>query len=144
MRTKLVLLIVCVSNYSYATDQFKKKIFNSPIREVSIIATRDGFYPNKLVAYKGEKLKVFITSTTEKPQCFILQKHEVFISADKGRVNEGEVVLDRAGRFKFFCPANKSYGHLTVFDNTVHTDKEEVKRDIASKAPTFWMPRDYD
>lgn len=125
---------------------FKEKTFKQPLRELSVIITDDGYYPNKMMAYVGEKVRFFVTSTSKKGQCFILQKHEVFISAEKGQLNELDVVLDNPGKYRFYCPSNKNFGHLTVLEKDA--DNKEVGRDIASKGQShqseYWTPRDYD
>jgi hypothetical protein len=146
---KLLLVIGILSScaVSYAQDHllernFQRKTYDFPLREVSIIVTEDGYYPNKIVAFKGEKIHFFITSTTAKNQCFILQKHEVFVSAEKGAVNEAEITVTQPGRFKFYCPSSKFTGHLTVFEK--FAAEEEINRTIASEKPNYWLPRDYD
>ncbi len=129
----------------YADDLFEKKEFERPLREVSIIVTDTGYYPNKIMAFKGERVRFFVTATGEKSKCFILQKHELFLSADQGRVNEGEVDADKPGRFKFFCPSTKHEGYLTVYEKFKEEVKpEKVKRDVASEKPNYWLPRNYD
>jgi hypothetical protein len=145
LKLTLFLILGALTSFSTIAGPFDEKEYKIPLREISIIATKDGFFPNKIMAYQGEKIKFFITSTVETGQCFILQKHEVFISAERGRVSEGETILDNAGRFKFYCPANKSVGYLKVFKKFNAEENSEVKRDIASeKKSSHWMPRDYD
>lgn len=146
-RLLLVISFLSFCSISNAQDHlleknFKKKIYDAPLREVSVIVSDDGYYPNKIVAFQGEKIHFYITSTSKKNQCFILQKHEVFVSAEKGMVNEAEIVADQAGRFKFYCPSSKFTGHLTVFEK--YAAEDEIKRSIASEKPKYWLPRDYD
>jgi hypothetical protein len=124
---------------------FSKKTYPKPLREVSIIVTEDGYYPDKVFAYEGELVKFFITSTVEKPQCLVLQKHDVFLSAQKGKVNETTVAVDTSGRFRFYCPSANFDGHLTVFKKESPKESEVLpSRDIASEKPSYWLPRDYD
>jgi plastocyanin domain-containing protein len=143
----VVFSILSICNMAFAQDHllernFKKKTYDFPLREVSIIVTDDGYYPNKIVAFQGERIHFFITSASAKNQCFILQKHEVFVSAEKGTINEAEIIADQAGRFKFYCPSSKFTGHLTVFEK--FAAEEEINRSIASEKPKYWLPRDYD
>jgi hypothetical protein len=142
---KLILAIFIVGNLHAADNNFKAKKFASPIREVSIIVTDSGFYPNKIMAHEGEKIHFFITSTAKKAQCFVLQKHEVFVSAEVGVVNEAEVYVNHSGRFKFFCPSFEFKGYLTVIEK--ESAVEDQVRGIASQSvnkPSYWLPRDYD
>lgn len=138
---KTLLLITFLIPSAFAKD-FGEKTFDKPVREISVIVTDDGFYPNKMMAFEGERIKFFITSTSKKSQCFVLQKHEVFVAADKGMVNESEVVVENAGKFKFYCPSFPHHGHLTVFEKFAAEEKEN--REPASEKPKYWLPRDYD
>ena len=144
----LILLIfnLILAGSTFALeDQFAKKSFKNPLREISVIISDDGFYPNRIVAYQGEKLKIFATTTSSQKQCFVLQKHELFLAVEKGLVNEGEVLLEHAGRFKFFCPASNKEGHITVLEKSNPRDQEfGSNREPASVQPSYWVPRDYD
>lgn len=122
-----------------AAEMFGEKVFDNPVREISVIITEDGFFPNKISAFEGERVKFFITSTAKDKQCFILQRHELFLGVENGKVNEGEVMLDSPGRFRFFCPSHKKQGHLTVIRKHVEVQK---LREPASVKPTYWTPRD--
>lgn len=133
-------------SHSLIEKDFKEKSYTYPLREFSVIISDDGYYPNKMLAYVGEKLRFYVTSTAKKSQCFILQNHEIFISAEKGQINEMEVVLDNPGRYKFYCPSSKHIGHLTVVAKD--SGKQDVIRAVASEKTTdkteYWTPRDYD
>lgn len=134
------------ANERLIEKDFRKKVYKQPLREFSVIVTDDGFYPNKMMAFVGEKVRFFLTTTSKKSQCFVLQKHEIFISAEKGRLNEAEVVLENPGRYKFYCPASKHEGFLTVTEK--FAAQEEPARTVASEEvsdkPKYWTPRDYD
>ncbi len=151
--TSVILGVFFLSASSYGQDDhlvetnFKKKVFKNPLREISVIVTDDGFYPNKIMAFKGDKVRFYITSTSKKNHlCFVLHKHEVFVSAEKGKVNEVEVLIENPGRYKFYCPSTKYVGYLTVFEK--FSEEEDQKRSIASEVgsgkPNYWIPRDYD
>lgn len=127
-------------------ENFQKKTFKTPLREVAIIVTDDGFYPDNISAFEGERLRFFITSTSKKSQCFILQKHEVFVSAEKGLVGEAQVLLENAGHFKFYCPSSKFQGYLTVMERFENekAQKRSVAREGGPSKRGYWLPRDYD
>ncbi len=117
---------------------------NTPTRELSVILTAEGYYPKNLTVFEGEKVKFYLTSTVEGPGCMIVQGHEVFMAANKGKVTEAEVMFDKAGSFSFYCPSNrKNDGKLTVMKKLVPKD---TKRGIASERPTdpaVWTPKEY-
>lgn len=111
-----------------------------PTREVSIIVTKEGYYPKHLSVFEGEKVKFFVTSTVEEPNCLIIEGHKVFLAANKGKVTEGETVFKNAGEFAFYCPSSKNDGKVVVLKKNV------PKREIASEAadaPQVWMPKEY-
>lgn len=122
-------------------EGFSPKKFESPVREFSVIATDAGYFPDSLFAYVGDKARFFVTSTAEKPQCFLLKDHNVFLAAEKGKMEEGAIEFKYAGRFEYYCPSTKFKGHITVVERP--GAKRALKREVASK-PNFWTPRDYD
>lgn len=129
---------------AYANGRTKVKYFEKPVRELSVILTKEGYYPDRMVAYVGEKVRFFVTSTKKAPECFVLQDHKVFLSAKMGEISEGEVVFRDSGKYKFYCPSSKHKGFITVIERA--SDVEEQKRTIASEEskPSYWTPRDYD
>ncbi len=112
----------------------EEKKLEKPTREISIIVTKEGYYPKSLSVFEGEKVKFFITSTVEDPSCVIVESHKVFMAATKGKITEGEAVFDKAGEFAFYCPSSKNDGKIVVLR------KHQPKREIASDV---WMPREY-
>ena len=111
-------------------------------RVVSIIVSPEGYYPNSISLFEGDKVKFFVTSTTEAPDCFMVQDHPVFLAANKGKITEAESVFDKAGEYSFFCPSTKNNGKIVVMK------KRSAIRDIASdkgKDPQMtWTPKEYD
>lgn len=114
--------------------QAEEKKLEKPTREISIIVTKEGYYPKSLSVFEGEKVKFFVTSTVEDPSCVIVESHKVFMAAAKGKITEGEAVFDKAGEFAFYCPSSKNDGKIVVLR------KHQPKREIASDV---WMPREY-
>ena len=125
------------------------KTFKNPLREVSIIVTPEGYYPDKIAVFEGEKVRFFVTSTTDDPHCFVIDKHKIFLGATKGKMTEGESIFNSPGKYKFYCPSYKAKGSLTVIPKGRKTvtkvKKTETKtRDIAGAAdPALWVPKNY-
>lgn len=116
----------------------------TPMREIAIIFSDEGYYPKSISVFEGEKVRFFVTSTTEKPHCFIVESHKLFLSATKGKISEGEVHFDKPGKFSFYCPSAKVDGRVVVLEK-----KEKVRREVASEQapvkrdPLKWVPKDY-
>lgn len=127
--------------------------FKEPLREVSIIATKDGFFPKAVSVHEGERVRFFLTSTHDTPDCFVLQNHKVFLAAEKGKVSEKDVVFNEPGRYKFYCPSSKHSGFVTVIEKVspqdvhgAHTSRAvagETSKDYDDGAPSVWTPKDY-
>jgi plastocyanin len=107
-----------------------------PIREIAIIATKEGYYPKSLSVFEGEKVKFYVTSTVEEPHCMIVEAHKVFMAANKGKITEAEVVFDKPGEFAFYCPSSKNDGKVVVLK------KHMPKREVASDK-SVWTPKEY-
>ena len=127
----------------YAVDDtpvFKAQKFTNPTREHSIIVTEEGFYPESISVFKGEKVRFFVTATTERKECFLIKGKEIFLSAEKGKVSEGSVIFNRPGVYQYYCPTTKHRGSITVMERPEVL--RERKRALASETVKVWMPRE--
>lgn len=136
---KLFSLFFLLLTLNAQAEEPKK--LTHPTREVAIIVTKEGYYPKSLSVFEGEKVKFFVTSTVEEPNCLIVESHKVFMAANKGKITEAEVVFDNAGEFAFYCPSSKNDGKVVVLK------KQEPKREVASdksgNEASVWMPKEY-
>jgi hypothetical protein len=133
----LMLVLSCLNSSAQPSE---KKSEASPTREVSIIVTKEGYYPRSISVFEGEKIKFYVTSTLEGPGCMIVESHKVFLAANKGKIAEGEALFDKAGEFAFYCPGSKNDGRVVVMK------KVAPKREIASDKKNesmIWTPREY-
>ena len=93
----------------------------------------------------GEKVRFFITTTTDVPSCFIIDKEDVYLSAINGDIVETEIFFKRAGQIKYYCPTGKISGTITVLER--ERDRlRRIKRELASKKKKkkvkVWMPKE--
>ncbi len=132
---KFILLLVLIPLFAMAVEGQKTQ----PTREISIIVTKEGYYPKSLSVFEGEKVKFYVTSTLDEPHCMIVEGHKVFLAANKGKVTEAEAMFDKAGEFAFYCPSSKSDGKIVVMK------KHVPKREIASEKSEgmLWTPKEY-
>lgn len=132
---KLFLMSFFILSFGFADEKKPQGV-----REVAIIVTKEGYYPKSLSVFEGEKIKFYVTSTVEEPNCMIVESHKVFMAANKGKVTEAEAVFDKAGEFAFYCPSSKNDGKIVVLKKSV------PKRDIASEKKNeamVWTPKEY-
>lgn len=133
---KLFLISFLLMTAAFAETPSKDK----PLREVAVIVTKEGYYPKSLSVFEGERVKFYVTSTVEEPDCLIVESHKVFMAANKGKVTEAEAVFDKAGEFAFYCPSSKNDGKIVVLK------KVQPKREVASEKRNrgmLWTPREY-
>lgn len=134
---KSLMIFLFIFSLSAVAQEAKKVV--QPTREVAIIVTKEGYYPKSISVFEGEKVKFFVTSTVEEPNCMIVESHKVFMAANKGKVTEAEAVFEHAGEFAFYCPSSKNDGKVVVLKKVM------PKREIASDKgeATVWMPKEY-
>jgi plastocyanin len=142
----LILTFILCSFKAWSLEEssyFQKVSHSGPVRDISVIATKEGFYPKVLTSFKGERVNFFVTSTTERESCFMLTEKNVFVPAAKGSVSEASVVFDRPGVYKFHCPTGNLQGRIVVLEKKSELEKKKVKRKLASDGPVrIWRPRE--
>ncbi|MBT3586544.1 MAG: hypothetical protein HN509_16670 [Halobacteriovoraceae bacterium] len=122
-------------------DYGKAEKYTVPLREHSVIVTKEGYYPKNISVFEGEKIRFYLTSTLKEPSCLLIQEKNLFLPAEKGKISEGEVFFKRPGKFKFYCPSGNIKGQITVLQKI--TEEKKIKREIASKRPKpVWRPRE--
>jgi plastocyanin len=120
----------------------KKREFDLPLREQSIIVTDHGFYPETIAVFKGERVRFFVTSTSDNKSCFILKGKNLFLAAEKGKVSEGEVLFKEPQVVEYYCPTLKTKGHITVLERPQDKQRRRAQRTMASEKVRIWMPRE--
>jgi plastocyanin len=126
--------------FSFVFVAYAEETKAPPMREISVIVTKEGYYPKSFSVFEGEKIKFYVTSTVEEPNCLIVEAHKVFMAANKGKVTEGEVVFDKPGEYAFYCPSSKNDGKIVVLK------KVNLKREVASEKNSdsmIWTPKEY-
>ncbi|AYF44658.1 cupredoxin-like domain protein [Halobacteriovorax sp. BALOs_7] len=139
----LFALFLSIDSFGIEEDYFKKTSFDVPRRSISVIASEKGFYPENITAFVGERVSLFVTAATDRPSCFIMKEHDVYVEAKKGEVREATIFLDSPGRFKFYCPSGEISGSFTVIDHP--KDQKKKKRDLASTRRDnvrVWQPKE--
>jgi len=106
-----------------------------------VIVTKEGFYPNRLVVFKGEKVRFFVTSIGEAHACFNIPDKNVFSTAPIGKLAEAETFFDKAGTFVFNCPNSAFNGRVLVVEKAKDKD-ETMRRGLASEVIKVWQPKE--
>ncbi len=125
-----------------ALDYGAEKSYEEPRRQVSLIISKEGYYPEKLTAFVGERVRFFVTNSTRKQSCMILREKDLFISTELGKISEGEVLFDKPGTFKFYCPTGNISGSISVLERPSTVRKREIASEKKSKKIRYWLPKD--
>ncbi len=119
----------------------KDKTLDIPYREQAVIISKDGFYPNRLIVFKGEKVRFFVTAVGVESACFNIPDKNVYATATPQKIVESEAFFDKVGVFQFNCPNNTYTGRVMVLEKA--SDKEEsARRGLASDAVKIWKPKE--
>lgn len=124
----------------------QSKKFDVPVREISLIATPEGYYPEAFSVFAGEKVRFYLTNTGNTPSCLMLPDKELFLSAQKGNVSEGTAFFPKTGVYKFYCPTGKIKGRITVIPRPKTEEELEAERKLASERMKnrvrVWYPKE--
>lgn len=127
--------------YALEESYNKDKSLDVPYREQAVIISKDGFYPNRLTVFKGEKVRFFVTAVGVNSACFNIPDKNVFATAMPAKIVETEAYFDKVGVFQFNCPNNTFTGRVMVLEKA--SDREEsMRRGLASDSVKIWKPKE--
>jgi len=112
-----------------------------PYREQAVIVSKDGFFPNRLVVFKGEKVRFFVTAVGLDTACFNIPDKNVYTTAATQKIAEAEAYFDKVGIYQFNCPSNSFTGRVMVLEKASDRD-ESMRRGLASDTVKIWKPKD--
>lgn len=139
LRRLVSLYLGILSVFTLASPIIRGEMFDTPYREVAIVATSEGFYPKSIQIFEGERVKFFLTGIGDKPLCFVIPEQSIFLSASLGKVSEGVGYFKNPGIVKFNCPSGKIEGKVVVLPK-----RKKIERKTAStrKVVRVWRPKD--
>lgn len=137
----LLVLFLSFNTLALEETYFNAQKLDVPMRENAIIVSDTGFYPNRIVIFKGEKVKFYVTNISENAQCFNIPDKNVFTTAQKGKIAEGEAFFDKSGVFVFNCPNSNFQGRLIVMEKAQDM-AESARRGLASDKVKIWKPKE--
>ena len=119
----------------------QEKSLDVPYREQAVIISKEGFYPNRLVVFKGEKVRFFVTAVGVDSACFNITDKNVYSTARPDKIAEAETFFDKVGVYQFNCPNNSFQGRVMVLEKP--SDREEtMRRGLASDTVKVWRPKE--
>lgn len=139
--TLTLLFVLAPSVWGLEQTYYKDRTLEVPYREQAIIIGKEGFYPNRVTVFKGEKVRFFVTSVGVDSACFNIPDKNVFTSPKGDKIIETEAFFDKVGVFQFNCPNNSYTGRVMVLEKA--SDREETaRRGLASDVVKIWRPKD--
>jgi hypothetical protein len=85
-------------------------------RTLSIIATPDDFFPSIITAFKGERIKIFLTNTDKASHCFTIKEFNIYLGLSQNKIQSVEMELNESGQFHYYCQGTNSRGILYVLN----------------------------
>ena len=86
-----MVILVAFSATALEEDYFQSEFYTSGKRDVSVIASPEGYYPKDVVVFAGEEVQFFVTGSNQFPSCFILENSKVFLPANPGHISEAAI-----------------------------------------------------
>jgi hypothetical protein len=142
----LYILALFGSFTAISNDEPEKVWFDAAKREMAIIITDEGFYPQQLSVFQGEKVTFYLTSTAREDRCFMIANKEIFVPVYKNQLQIVEVEFKREETLDFHCPVGNMRGRISILEHPNHRKDRLQKRELASESvtrqPKIWMPRE--
>lgn len=138
-----LMFILMVSHEAFALQEtyYTDKTLEVPYREQAIIIGKEGFYPNRITVFKGEKVRFFVTSVGVDSACFNIPDKNIYTSPKSDKIVETEAYFDKVGVFQFNCPNNTFSGRVMVLEKA--SDRQETaRRGLASDVVKIWKPKE--
>jgi len=136
-----LILTFLFSSTTWALEEtvFKEEAYSVPERELAIIAGKQGYYPEHISVFAGEKVRFFFSTVSKESSCLILKDHDLYLSAGPQEVASSEMVFVKPGVYDFFCPKGEIKGKISV----LLKQKRQPERKVASeKKSRIWKPKE--
>ena len=118
-------------------------LFDRPMRELGLVISRDGYYPQKLAVFAGEQLRIFLATTSQESGCFVMPSKDLVLSVAPGHITEGLIYFDHAGTYPFYCPAGKIEGEVVVLARESREKNNlESKQTDLGRPMHIWRPKE--
>ena len=98
-------------------SRFREQQIYPPQRDWSLIISQEGNYPQTLVLFKGERVRLYVTTHLSGGSCLMIPSKDFFLHVKKGEIAEGLLFFNKAGTYTFSnCPAGKIQGKIVVLN----------------------------
>ena len=93
-----------------------EEVYKYGVQEFALIASDTGYFPQRIFVRKNIPVKLFVTSGSQSPQCFVLDDFSIRKGVGPQQVEEIRFLPTHVGQYKFYCPKQEIEGSLVVRD----------------------------
>jgi plastocyanin domain-containing protein len=83
-------------------------------QEIAVIVNDLGFFPSNITVTQGIPVRLFVTGSSKKSQCFMMDAYGIRRQIQNQKVEEITFTPDESGTFAFTCPMNGAKGTMLV------------------------------
>lgn len=151
----IALLSNLISLSLFATN--KEDFFKHPTRSFSVIVGPEGYLPNTIIGFAGEKMTLYFTSLIGQESCFVLPSKDIYLGIKKSNLSKIKIRFKNPGTYNFYCPAQDYTGQFLIYSKDNHyphydfQSRKKLKKQklirmgIEGKETLLetWRPKDY-
>ena len=93
-----------------------EEAFKYGVQEFAVIAGDTGYFPSRIIVRKNIPVKLFLTSSSSRPLCFVMDEFSIRKGVATQAMEEIRFLPTKAGQYKFYCPVGEIQGSITVRD----------------------------
>jgi plastocyanin domain-containing protein len=93
-----------------------EEVYKYGVQEFAVIAGDTGFFPQRLIVRRNIPVRIFLTSSSSKALCFIMDEFSIKKGFASQAMEEVRFLPTKAGQYKFYCPVQEIEGSIIVRD----------------------------
>lgn len=93
-----------------------EEVYKHGVQEFAVIASETGYFPQRLIVRRNIPVRVFLTSSSPKALCFIMDDFNIKKGFANQAMEEVRFLPTKAGQYKFYCPVQEIEGTVIVRD----------------------------
>jgi len=106
-----------VASLSKSATNWNPKPYSSSqpgVQEVALIVSDLGFFPKTLFVTQGIPVKLFVTGTSKKTLCIMMDSFDIRKQIKSQKMEELNFTPTTLGQYRFYCPVNGMEGTVLV------------------------------
>ncbi len=139
---KFIIMLAVLLSGQIKAEVLKNSLLN---REISLIVSDNGPFPQKIIIFTDEKIRLFLTNIGKNKQCFYFPTKKIFIAVPFNDLTSIDLEMNQAGEFQYTCPGSTLKGSILVLERGEIRPKSFIQKKYLWDNPeeTNWVPREY-